>query len=515
MREIVRSLLRPPEIEAESLVDLAPVAGVRTVFRRFSPTPWPFRGRPVVGLVLSVLAPALEAAAIWVLKLVTDDVVIPRDISLFPELAAVFLGITVLAGIAGFADEYLANWIGENFLHRLADPGVRAPAHPVGGVFRSAGRLGDILSRRTEKKGGIEGFVLIGVAEATSEAFQIVIFAGVMFVISWQLVLVTLIAVPVFWLTARAFSRRIKAASREARRRNGSIGAVAEDSLGSAVLVQAYGREQAEAERFAGQSRAASARSSPPPGRSAVPVGRERAGGGGPADHRRRRGLGAVGQRLTVGGLVAFLVYLVQLFSPVRDLGELSGTIFGAAAGAERIIELLDERQAVTAPARPAAMSRARGMLALHDVGFRYPGTGADAVAGVSFAALPGQTTALVGASGAGKTTLIKLLLRFYDPARGQISLDGHDLRDLDPHNCAPTSPSCCKKPCCWTAPSRTTSWPAGPREPPRAGRGRPRRRRRRVHHRAAQGLRHPGSGTAGGCCPAGSARRGRPRDDP
>jgi ATP-binding cassette, subfamily B, bacterial len=100
----------------------------------------------------------------------------------------------------------------------------------------------------------IENLVLVGVAEATSGIFQIVIFAGVMFFLSWQLALVSLIAVPVFWLTARAFSRRIKVASREARRRGGSIGAVAEDSLGNAVLIQAYGREQAEVGRFSGQS---------------------------------------------------------------------------------------------------------------------------------------------------------------------------------------------------------------------------------------------------------------------
>jgi ATP-binding cassette, subfamily B, bacterial len=433
VREIVRSLLRPPEIEAESLVDLAPVAGVRTVFRRFWPDARPFRGWLAVGLVLSVLAPALEAAAIWVLKLVTDDVVIPRDISLFPELAAVFLGITVLAGIAGFADEYLASWIGENFLHRLRTR-VFAHLHTLSAGFFDRGRLGDILSRLTDDVGAIEELVLIGVAEATSEAFQIVIFAGVMFVISWQLALVSLIAVPVFWLIARAFSGRIKAASREARRRSGSIGAVAEDSLGNAVLVQAYGREQAEVERFARQSR----------GSVAAELAAARIEALFPSVVSVLQAVGLLtivgagvwelsAGLLTVGGLVAFLIYLVQLFSPVRDLGQLSSTIFEAAAGAERIIELLDERPTVTVPARPAAMSRARGALVLHDVGFRYPQTGADAVAGVSFAALPGQTTALVGPSGAGKTTLIKLLLRLHDPARGQISLDGHDLRDLDP----------------------------------------------------------------------------------
>ena len=432
----MRSLLRPSAMGAESpaddsLVDLAPAASIRTVFGRFWPDARPFRGWLALSLGLSVLAPALEAAAIWMLKIGTDDVLIPRNMSAFPEVAAAFLGITILAAGTTFADEYLASWIGENFLHRLRTR-VFGHLHTLSVGFFDRRRLGDILSRLTEDVGAIENLVLVGVAEATSEIFQIVIFAAVMLFISWQLALVSLAAVPIFWLTARAFSRRIKAASREARRRGGSISAVAEDSLSNAVLIQAYGREEAEVERFAGQSL----------GSAELAAARVEALYPSVVSVTEAAGLLAIvgvgiweisAGRLTVGGLVAFLVYLVQLFSPVRDLGQLSSTIFDAAAGAERIIDLLDEQPTVTVPARPVALSSARGVLVLDDVGFRYPGTGAEAVAGISFAALPGQTTALVGPSGAGKTTLIKLLLRFYDPARGRISLDGHDLRDLDP----------------------------------------------------------------------------------
>ena len=434
----MRSLLRPSAMGAEnpaddSLVDLAPAASIRTVFGRFWPDARPFRGWLALSLGLSVLAPALEAAAIWMLKIGTDDVLIPRNMSAFPEVAAAFLGITILAAGTTFADEYLASWIGENFLHRLRTR-VFGHLHTLSVGFFDRRRLGDILSRLTEDVGAIENLVLVGVAEATSEIFQIVIFAAVMLFISWQLALVSLAAVPIFWLTARAFSRRIKAASREARRRGGSISAVAEDSLSNAVLIQAYGREEAEVERFAGQSLGSAG--------AELAAARVEALYPSVVSVTEAAGLLAIvgvgiweisAGRLTVGGLVAFLVYLVQLFSPVRDLGQLSSTIFDAAAGAERIIDLLDERPTVTVPARPVALSSARGVLVLDDVGFRYPGTGAEAVAGISFAALPGQTTALVGPSGAGKTTLIKLLLRFYDPARGRISLDGHDLRDLDP----------------------------------------------------------------------------------
>jgi ATP-binding cassette subfamily B protein len=431
---VVGSLPRSSAMGDESVVELAPAMEIRTVFRRFWPDARPFRGWLALSLGLSVLAPGLEAAAIWTLKIAIDDVVIPRDMSVFPEVAAAFLGLTLLAAVAAFSDEYLASWIGENFLHRLRTR-VFAHLQTLSAGFFDRRRLGDTLSRLTEDVDAIENLVLVGVAEATSETFQIVIFAGVMFFLSWQLALVSLIGVPVFWLTARAFSGRIEDASREARRRRGSISAVAEDSLSNSVLIQAYGREQAEVERFSGQSLGSAAAELAAVRVEALfpsVISVLQAGG-----LLAIVGVGVWGlstHHLTVGGLVAFLIYLVQLFSPIRDLGQLSGTIFNAAAGAERIIDLLDQQPTVTVPERPVPLPRARGELVLREVGFRYPGADTDAVAGISFAALPGQATALVGASGAGKTTLVRLLLRLYDPASGQISLDGHDLRDLDPH---------------------------------------------------------------------------------
>jgi ABC-type multidrug transport system fused ATPase/permease subunit len=107
--------------------------------------------------------------------------------------------------------------------------------------------------------------------------------------------------------------------------------------------------------------------------------------------------------------------------------------LFAAAAAAERIIELLDEQPTVTAPEHPVELGRARGQLRLDDVSFTYPHNKTEVLKHVSFTAESGQTTAIVGASGAGKTTLLKLLLRFYDPTAGRITLDGHDLRELDP----------------------------------------------------------------------------------
>ncbi|MGH3802630.1 MAG: ABC transporter ATP-binding protein, partial [Pseudonocardiaceae bacterium] len=263
---------------------------------------------------------------------------------------------------------------------------------------------------------------------------KIVVFAGVLFYLDWRLALASLVAVPVFWTAARTFARRIKIVSREVRARDGSISVVAEESLGNATLIQAYGRETAEVDRFAAQSMGSV--------RAELAATRLGAMFSPLVDLIQVIGvLTIVGVgiweltagRLTLGELLAFLVFLSQLYGPVQGLGSLSTSLFAAAAAAERIIELLDEQPTVTAPAHPVPLGRARGQLHLERISFGYPDTESDVLNQVSFTALPGQTTAIVGASGAGKTTLLKLLLRFYDPTTGRITLDGHDLRELDP----------------------------------------------------------------------------------
>ena len=136
--------------------------------------------------------------------------------------------------------------------------------------------------------------------------------------------------------------------------------------------------------------------------------------------------------RLTLGGLLVFVAYLTQLYDPARELGSLSNRLFRALAGAERVTELLDERPRVTDSPHAVSLGRARGAVALDAVSFTYPGAARRALDDVTLSVAPGETLALVGASGAGKSTVAKLLLRFYDPDSGAIRLDGHDLRDLE-----------------------------------------------------------------------------------
>ncbi|MBA4863628.1 ABC transporter ATP-binding protein [Streptomyces sp. PSKA54] len=429
-RPALRRLLSVAE-DPDAVVAAAPPVPPHEVFRRF----WPYTrgGRrwlvPILGF--SIIGPLIDAAEIWLFKIIVDDVLVPRDLSPFLWIALAYLGLIVCSGILGFADDVLSTWVSERFLLALRSDVFRHVQSLSLGFFERR-RLGDVLARVTGDVDAVETFLLSGVANALYHVIRLGVFLGLLFYLQWDLTLLALVIVPLFWHAARHFSRLIKAASRERRRRSGSISAIAEESLGNVALVQAYNRQAWEEHRFdretAGKFRAA------------MTSARIRAVYGPIVDAIELAGALAVmglgtwklaqGQ-LTLGGLLVFLALLSRLYSPIRDLSHLTNTFYAASASAERIIELLDQRPQVTEADHARRIGHARGDVEFDGVSFRYPGTSRWALSGVSFHVAPGGTLALVGASGAGKSTVAKLQLRFYDPDKGAVRLDGVDLREL------------------------------------------------------------------------------------
>jgi len=411
----------------------APALRPREILRWFWPDARPFRLWLGLGLVLVVTAPLLDTATIWLFKMLIDDVLVVRRFAAFGPIALAYVAITVATAAVEFADGYLAAWIGENFLHRLRTR-VFSHLQTLSVNFFDRRPLGDILSRLTGDLSAIETLVLSAVTETIAQVVKIILFAGVLCYLNWQLALASSVAVPVCWLAARFFSVRIKAASREVRRRSGSISTVAEESLGNSALIQVYGRQRAEITRFAEQSRGSAV--------AELAATRLRAVFSSLTDLLEVAGVLLIigmglweltSDRITLGGLLVFLVYLSQLYSPIRGLGQLSNTVYAAAASAERIIDLLETQPEIRTPVHPVRLDRPQGELSVQRVSFRYPGNAADALSDISFTVAPGRSIALVGASGAGKTTLTKLLLRLHDPASGAIRLDGIDIRNFDP----------------------------------------------------------------------------------
>ena len=434
VRAYIRRFL-PGIQEDPSLVSAAPPVLVREIFRRFWPYARPYRRWLLLTLLFVALSPAIEAATIWMYKILVDEVLVPQNFGLLGWVILAYLGLTILDGLVSFCDEYLSAWVGESFLVSLRKQ-FFSHLQGLSMDFFERRRLGDVISRLSDDIDTIEDFMLSGMTLAISYVFQLVFFVGALFYLQWRLALVSLFVVPLFWLAARYFSRRIKHAAREERRRSGSTSAVAEESLSNAALVQAYNRQDYEVARFHRENLGSFAAQMASTWLTALfsPLVNliELAG---------VLVVIAVGTwelsqgRLSIGGLLVFLVYLSQLYTPIRGLSSLLNKAYAAAAGAERIIEFLDQKPSVRERGSAVTLRRAYGRIEFDAVSFRYPETERAALSGVSFGVGPGEILALVGPSGAGKSTVAKLLLRFYDPDAGEIRLDGHDLRDLDLHS--------------------------------------------------------------------------------
>ena len=416
----------------EALVAEAPSVPLRTIFRRFWPYVRPYRLALGVLLLSVALTPAVDAATVWVYKVLVDRVLVPRDFGFLPWVALAYFVLAVAAGIVSFGDRYFSTFLAERFLVTLR-VGLFRHLHGLSAGFFERRRLGDLLTRLTGDMTTLEELVVSGVVDAFSLAARILVFTGVLLYLDWRLALVAFVVTPLFWLVTRYFARLLKRTSRERQRRAGSISAIAEESLANTVIVTAYNQQDREVWRFHRECMGKF--------RADLAAARLRAVFRPLIDLIELAGLVAIiavgtlelaRDRLSLGGFLAFLFYLNQLNGPIRGLSQLANTIFAASASAERVIDLLDEAPVVENNYSGVPRERARGNLQFEHVSFRYPGEGENTLTDISCHVRAGEIVALVGTSGTGKSSLVKLLLRLSDPTEGRITLDGHDLREMN-----------------------------------------------------------------------------------
>ena len=293
--------------------------------------------------------------------------------------------------------------------------------------------VGRLMTRVTSDVETLNELFSSGVVTIFGDVFTLVAIMGMMLAIDVRLALVTFAVIPLVWLTARIFRRRIREAFRDIRTRLARLNAYLQEQLSGMRIVQLFGREQASAKRFGrlNQEHLDAHLRSITVYAVFFPVV-EVLTAVAMALLLWYGGLRTLHGTLTVGVLAAFIQYTRRFFQPLQDLSEKFNLLQSAMASSERVFSLLDEPVTVQEPARPVALSRpVRGLVRFEDVWFRYSPDGPWVLRDISFTAAPGRTIALVGATGAGKTTIVNLLLRFYDPERGRITVDGVDIREL------------------------------------------------------------------------------------
>jgi ATP-binding cassette subfamily B protein len=349
--------------------------------------------------------------------------------------ALAMFGVVAALAVATYARFSLISWLGERVGADLRR-GLFDHVITLSPGFFETARTGDILSRMTADVSVLQ--TLVGSA-ISMWIRNVLLGAGALALLvatSAKLAAIVVLVVPLVVVPLIAFGRREKRFSKLAQDRIGDLGAYAEETLAALPTVQAFTHEQVDRAQFSERiERSVSA---------AVRRIRTRAllilvvillGFGAITFSLWVGGRDVVAGRMTGGDLAAFVFYAVMLASSGATLSELWGEMQRAAGAADRLNELLAQRPAIAAPAHPVAFPAGRGgAVSLQDVVFRYPSRpDSAAVDGLSFAVAPGETVALVGPSGAGKTTVFQLLLRFYDVQAGHVRVDGVDVRDADP----------------------------------------------------------------------------------
>ena len=412
----------------------------------------PYRVTALIALVLLLATAGLTLVGPLLTQRALDVAVPARDVGMLGRLAALFVAALALDFILDYAQAYLTSWMGQRVmgdlrqalfthLQRLSVPYF--DRHPVG----------RLMTRVTSDVETLNELFSSGVVTVFGDLFTIIAIVGMLLWTDWRLALVTLAVIPVMGLAASTFRRHVRESFREIRSRLARLNAFLQERLSGVRVIQLFSRERAEAAAFAQVNREhldAHLKSITVYAiffpvvefLTSVALALILWYGGGRI----------VQGTLTVGVLAAFLQLTRRFFQPLQDLSEKYNLLQSAMASSERIFRLLDTEPAVRMRPEPVRLSApVRGEIAFEGVWFRYEDSSAqerndgpaDAFAAsspdapwvlrdVTFTARRGQTIALVGHTGAGKTTIISLLLRFYDPQRGRITIDGVDIRDLD-----------------------------------------------------------------------------------
>jgi ATP-binding cassette, subfamily B, multidrug efflux pump len=401
---------------------------LRRLLRYLRPYRWLATGAVLLLLFQSGLAlvgPRLTEHAL--------DVAIPRkDLGLLGLLAGLYVGTLLLELVAEYGGVLLTTFVGQRVMYDLRME-IFGHLQRLSVSYFDRNPVGRLMTRVTSDVETLNELFSSGVVTIFGDVFTLVAIMVMMLVIDVKLALVTFAVIPLVWLTAAIFRRRVRDAFRDIRYRLARLNAFLQERLSGMRVVQLFSREEASAERFAELNRehlAAHLRSITiyaiffPVVEVLTAVAM--------ALLLWYGGLRVLDQTLTVGVLAAFIQYTRRFFQPLQDLSEKFNLLQSAMASSERVFALLDEPVTVPEQSSPRPMPRPlRGEVRFEGVWFRYSPDGPWVLRDVSFVASPGKTVALVGHTGAGKTTVVNLLLRFYDPQRGRITVDGVDIREI------------------------------------------------------------------------------------
>jgi ABC-type multidrug transport system fused ATPase/permease subunit len=391
----------------------------------------PYGRRTFLAIVTLVLATATSVSGPLAAKEVIDDGISTGRYRGVVIWVGVFLAITVVGWAATAAQSYLTSWVGERMLADLRTAIFTHIQRLHLGFFERT-PAGVVISRLTNDIDAMNSMVTDGPTTLVQNTLTLIGSAGVLLVLDWRLALATLTVFPAMAAGTAVFRRYSARAYRRTRERMGEVTASLQEDISGVRVVQAFRREDANFALFRTVNdgyRAANVQtvnyasvyfpfvSLLSAVATAVVLG--------------YGGLLVFRGQLTAGALFAFIALLTNFFDPVQQLSQFYQTLLGAMAALDKVVEVLDTEPEMSDSPTSQPLPPIAGRVEFENVRFSYAPGGTEVLHSVSFTAEPGQTIALVGHTGAGKSTVVKLLARFYDPTAGRVLIDGHDLRDV------------------------------------------------------------------------------------
>jgi ATP-binding cassette subfamily B protein len=378
-----------------------------------------------------VLVSVTNLASPQFLRLAIDGGIVGHRWSAILWAAVGLLGVAAVRGVFTFLQGYLSEKASQGVAYDLRNE-IYGKLQSLSFSYHDQAQTGQLMTRVTSDVEMVRQFIGQGFLQFMGALVMLAGSSLVLFVMNWRLALVSLAIIPGIFLVFVRFVRNVQPLFRRVQQKLGTLNTILQENLAGVRVVKAFAREQHETKRFdranadllAENIRVTRAMNTTFPVIFFF-------GNVGTFLVVWYGGNEVIGHTLSLGELVAFNSYLGFLMFPIFMLGMIMASMTRAAASAQRVFEVLDAESEVQDRRGAAPLPPVQGRVAFEDVSFRYAGAEHDALSHVSFVAEPGQTVAVVGTTGAGKSTIINLIPRFYDVRSGRVTIDGHDVRDV------------------------------------------------------------------------------------
>ncbi|MDT5158555.1 MAG: ATP-binding cassette, subfamily bacterial [Acidobacteriota bacterium] len=407
----------------------------------------PYRGQLAVAFLAIVAESATDLLEPWPLKIVFDYVfgqkqmpgwmkgLLGRTVGLdklavLNFAAAAVIIIAVVGALSTYAEKYLTTSVGQHVMHDLRLT-LYNHIQRLSLSFFAEQKTGDLIVRMTSDIDAVQDFVSSALLGILVSFLTLVGMLGVMFYLNWRFTLISLSVAPALFFVVYSFTRRIKHAARAVKKKEGEIASVVQESLSAVRLIRAFAREDFESRRLDEKSLESVEMALLARGVKAklAPFVELIVAAGTCLVIWYGARLVLAGE-ISSGALIVFILYLGKMYKPMRELSKMTDTISKASVGFERIREVLETESKVRDLPRARRAPRFRGGVEFEGVSFSY-GPEQPILKDISLTVEPGEFVALVGPTGSGKSTLISLIPRFYDPTSGRVKIDGADVRSF------------------------------------------------------------------------------------